>query len=493
MKFCSECGTKFQNENVRFCPNCGKPTDNKSLGDTVQDNQISSSAVDIKTAVDKNMRKIFLLEMISNALLFVIAIIVSFSPIAKIGTSSLGNSWNVFSDFFNAFPEDSIEIPNYILQNSILILPALLIIGMLFTEVFLLILNFAVRKSERYYYNVITNKRIGVIIISFLLIIVAVVIVVSVRALYSIYSLNIGFLWLLCVLFIARKIIVDICAYKLVNNAPDKIEKYKKVKKIENKFMLPRMLTSVGTCAISLSVLLMALVSIIYYTGYPRYSEYMIMKDATQLEYLDSEFVKQNHDFYEDKDLINEIINSNRMYSRTEVAYSFNYHFYSDFIEKTEDKIMKLMPDSDSENPWEDYLVKLKELEDDMKIAKELQIEKYMYAESKIYTSGEGGVLCVMTFLDTNAGSSGEKWGEDGEWYRFGASESITLSETEFPESTDFEKTNILAYVTYSDGSKRFSIIKPTNIEELKEVSAGKHTVKWADEWGTYEAEIIIK
>ena len=494
MKFCPECGTKFQNENVRFCPNCGKSTDNRQVEDIVQNNQISSSLVSPESVTDKNMRKIFLLEMISNALILVIALVVSFLPIAKIGTTSLGNSLNAFTNFFNDIPNDTLEIPNYILQNSILILPAILIIGILFSQLFLLILNFVVRKSERYYYNVVTNKKIGVIVISFLLLIIGVIIVSSVRSFYSIYSLNASVLWLLCVLFIARKIVVDICACKLVNNAPDKIEKYKKIKTVERKFMLPRMLSNLGNGIISLSIFLMAFVSIIYYTGCPEYSEHIIIKDSTAGIDINSDNSKTIDKYYNDTTLW-KIINSTDAIKRKEILYSFNYHFYSDFIEKTEDKIKKLMPDSDSESPWEDYLSKINDLENDIKIAKELQNKKYMYMENDVYyhRDGKTKIAIIAWSLDTNGGSRDKKWGEEAKWYRFGASESITLSKTEFSKWTDFEEINILAYVTYSDGSKRFSIITPTNVKELNEALPGKHIINWSDDWGTYEAEITIK
>ena len=70
--------------------------------------------------------------------------------------------------------------------------------------------------------------------------------------------------------------------------------------------------------------------------------------------------------------------------------------------------------------------------------------------------------------------------------------EKITLLETEFEEGTDFSKTEIVAKVQYADGSVRISVIRPENLQELNNAKQGKHTVKWSDSWGEYEATIKI-
>ena len=438
------------------------------------------------------MRKIFLLEMISNAIIFVMALIVSFLPIAKIGTSSIGNSWSAFAGFFGNFPADTTDVLNYILQNSILILPSTLIIGIVLSQVFILILNFVVRKSERYYYNAITNIKIGIIITSVILLICCTVVAAAVLSFYSIYSLSVGPVCILSVLYIVRKIVVDICSYKLVNKSAEKIEKYKKFKKVENKFILPKMFITMSCLIIGLSVCFIACVSVFYYTGYPAYSTYMLIKDATLVNEISADNAKEENDFYNNSYLM-EIVNSEKIHPSTKISYSFNYHFYSNFIEETEEKIKELMPDSDSKNSWEEYLVKCNNLKNDIEIAKELQSKKYMYTEAKNYSKEGSYFFSTMVLLDTNGGSRDEKWGKDGEWYKFGATESLTLSKTEFNRSTDFKKINILAYVTYADGSKRFSVIDPINVEELNDAAPGKYMIKWTDDWGTYEAEITIK
>ena len=70
--------------------------------------------------------------------------------------------------------------------------------------------------------------------------------------------------------------------------------------------------------------------------------------------------------------------------------------------------------------------------------------------------------------------------------------QGIELSQTEFTADTDFSTVKIGATINYYDGSIKKSYITPSNCQELNEASKGKHTIKWSDDWGSYEYTINI-
>ena len=62
-----------------------------------------------------------------------------------------------------------------------------------------------------------------------------------------------------------------------------------------------------------------------------------------------------------------------------------------------------------------------------------------------------------------------------------------------FVLGTDFTSNTIVVEMKYADGSYRMESITPDNAEELNAATAGKHTLKWSNEWGSYELEIEIR
>ena len=195
--------------------------------------------------------------------------------------------------------------------------------------------------------------------------------------------------------------------------------------------------------------------------------------------------------------------------SREWKEYGDNYSYYKAKIEELKDEIGKATPDKS----WEKYLEKLALLEKNIQyLSKEILKIPYNYAviefgplEEKEETTGNhfdlyryyyGNEILYYThnrnvnYCDEN----GKKWGySDGSLSSIIIGEKINLSETSFSVGTDFTAEKIIASVRYSDGSTKISFVVPTNCEELNSASAGQHTLRWSDEWGDYEAIIIIE
>lgn len=460
---------------------------------TLNESKENSQSAEINTTFpDVNVNKIFLFEAFSNLFVLAIAVIISFLPIVKIGTSSLGNTWEVIANFFENIPQGTKEQTIYFLNEIILILPAGIILFSLLYLIGSLILALLTKNNERYCYSVINHSYVVSIVFIIFEIFMAVLFVVVLGAFYSIFSQNVMPISILIIAVHIRKIIADFYYCKLINSSPDKINENKKYKTVEGRLIFPKFFLKLFHLAHALLMCFIAFIVSLYFGIFQPNLIYSLIPDSSIPTKLTNENANEYHVFY-NSDACNQIISSTR--PETKRAYSFNYLFFNNFIEATEEKIEKSIPDDLSENEIKKYTAKIEALKNDIEIAKKMRDKHYLYTETVVYSYKQSYNFSVKMSLNTNCknDSDNSKWGNKTDWYRKDNAETITLSKTVFTTRTDFRNETIFAYITYSDGSCCFSMLSPTNIEELNNAGPGTYTLTWSDEWGTYEHKIIIK
>ena len=190
--------------------------------------------------------------------------------------------------------------------------------------------------------------------------------------------------------------------------------------------------------------------------------------------------------------------------------YGNNYLYYKTKTKELKEEIFALKSDS-----WDKYLEQFAEMEAGVSfLSKEINNLPYNYAiiefgpleEELIYTGGDfhlgldkrwefhKELLSYTHNRNANyCDENGKKWGySDGSLGSVILGEKIELSQNFFSNDTDFSTERIIATVSYSDGSRKISFITPTNAKELNTASAGRHLLRWSDEWGDYETYITI-
>ncbi len=184
------------------------------------------------------------------------------------------------------------------------------------------------------------------------------------------------------------------------------------------------------------------------------------------------------------------------------VSWDVNYYFYQYQIEVLEKEKKELMPEKVSENATyeeienalKEYTKKIEAIQEKIQTFKNILHEIPLPIETMRLEKDNSGKTVVREIIydtrriDKSQFKYGDKTPELFPMY----TESISLEQKAFKFGTDFSKTNIVATITYKDGSIKTSKITPTNYSDLNSLSIGTHTIKWSDNWGEYSAEIII-
>lgn len=182
---------------------------------------------------------------------------------------------------------------------------------------------------------------------------------------------------------------------------------------------------------------------------------------------------------------------------------SNNYIYWQKKLKEKQDELIELMPDYDSnlENDLKVYTKKIEKLIKEISTINE-NLETLNYENVKIKTVAKkevngsttdfyANIIEIVYDTQYHNPLSGIKW-DNKENKRLFCNQSIQLAQNEFNANTDFSSVKIGATIKYYDGSVKKCYIIPSNYEELNNAEKGRHTIKWADDWGSYEYEINI-
>lgn len=374
----------------------------------------------------------------------------------------------------------------YGLYSNILIgSMSLTVCGMLFVSVANLIFALSVRKNKKWHYKGVATK--GNIITTVILSILLTVFVELVCShLFKTFLYNNVIFMIILAIFILKHPLLFIVKHIIIKTAPETINAYKKKSKKERGPFFASLIKALSYMVILVGMAFSMSFLNFYYIIYNVEDPYGVIDNFNVVEKMEEDRAKSLHSFYNNDsliDLMENLADRNTQPSITN-GYSYNYIFYDNFINDTKEKIKELMPDSSSESGFEEYLERIKSLEEDIEIATERRDSSYLTTACYYYESEGSYRFELLEYLDMSAGT--ENAGEEKE------ATLIRLSSTVYSTKTEFDNVNILAYVEYTDGSRRFSLITPTNIDELNSASAGTHYLKFSDEWGSYEVEITI-
>ena len=234
----------------------------------------------------------------------------------------------------------------------------------------------------------------------------------------------------------------------------------------------------------------------------------LLLKSECELNFwFDSEHLKVGNTPRADRIIVDEdkeLIINTRDSSKEWIEYGNNYLYYKNKINELIEERNDLVPDKasssnkkEAKRSMEKYIDEIEELQDAIEYLQEsMKNLPYNYAKIDFYNISEDKSAGYSEYKkeiqsythnrDVNyCDKDGKKWGySDNSIMSHLIGESIELSETKFNLGTDFSKVKIIAYVTYSDGSKKISVITPSNIDELNIAGHGTHKLKWSDEWG---------
>ena len=198
-----------------------------------------------------------------------------------------------------------------------------------------------------------------------------------------------------------------------------------------------------------------------------------------------------------------------------------NHRYYNSKISDLRKEMNALFPEEGSKEGLEAYAAKLKKIEQDIQEIEEartyLPINKTTVLTESIAVNSLKFVRIKSISYNANStfrNEIGHKWGVSGDTVgnTLFCRESIILERIDdkayettheygftfednlpFTTETDFTTALIRATVTYSDGSYRISLICPSNALDLNNAPAGLHTLRFTDDWGSYETTIQIQ
>lgn len=429
----------------------------------------------------------FIFDLISTALLLCLSLVVSFVPIVKIGSSSLGNTWQVLARLPELLKDGGETVTlSAAMTNFILLIPAAITVSVLLFSAVHLASAFVFKNDEGFY----SSKRFPLpfsIVRLAVTVILAILFSVAATDLGKWYGVGLHVYILLLGLFIV-KTAMDAVITSLTADPPQG-------KFVKPQIAIMRLLKMPADLLLISSIVVIAYFSLTFRGALP-FSSVFHMPDGY---YAVSEITTQNagsyYDFFnKNSEHISIIIE--RSNPVTKYSYSTNYRFYDNFIESTKKRIKEMYPEEFTTEAFEKYTKDCEALEKDIELAKELRDSSYCVYESKRYedTVYDSDPFFVRQRLNMSAGENATypKWETREDPLAYEKGESITLSRTAFSTTTDFSKIQLCAYITYKDGSKQFTLITIDNAAELNTASSGTHTLRFRDDWGSYGVAITI-
>lgn len=188
------------------------------------------------------------------------------------------------------------------------------------------------------------------------------------------------------------------------------------------------------------------------------------------------------------------------------IFYGHAYKYYSCKVAEIHNEIEEILKGkAKDEQAYEKKLNKIADLEEKLEVF-ERRLEEiktvgaYEYLK---FDSGYGGKKFNVYYYDAQPNVEDSiKWGKKAGFFdALYNKESVRIVDAIsyykdlkfFVLGTDFTSNTIVVEMKYADGSYRMESITPDNAKELNDATAGKHTLKWSNEWGSYELEIEIR
>ncbi len=445
----------------------------------------------LTTAQDENIRKIFIFDFISSAALLFISFIVSFVPIVKIGSSSLGNTWQVLAKLPELLKGGGETVTlSAAMANLILLIPAAITVSVLLLSAVDLALAFVCKNNERFHYSTRGPLSLGITLLA-IIAIGAIFFIVAASDLGKWYGVGLHAYILLPILLGAKISGGIVFKTVMTNRSPEKIEEYRSFKTVEPHIAMMRLSKSIFDTPLTFGIIAIVILSLTLRGTLP--SLLLHMPDGYQVR----EITSQNaSDIYQFQNNDGFILTKQNASSASEYFYSSNYQFYESFIKSTEKKIKEMYPEALSAEAFEKYVKDCEVLKKDIELAKELRDNFYYVYEDMYYKSkySDDYYFSVRQRLNMTAGKSSvnPKWETREDPLAYEKGESVTLSRTSFTTTTDFSKIQLCAYITYKDGSKQYTLITIDNAAELNAAPSGTHTLRFHDDWGSYGVAITI-
>ena len=428
--------------------------------------------------------KIFKFELWAYLCTFIVLLIYSFVPLLTIGHSSLGNTWQVIGRILNE--SDLSDVMEY----KVIAFPAICVSLLLFRYAFRIFLALVLRKNRFYYIR--GKEPIALtIIIAVLKVVFLTALIIPILFFYNWYGFSGATFALVTMIAIHMESVISF-HYQAVLRDLARDKKLLRLKEDEKReWRMARPLFTPWILVICFLTFFSSQGIMINYMPHNDLSDYIVYQEDIAGNYA----FFNNYYIYAFEDETQTQLEDMKGDKITR-SYSNNYLFYDLFIKETEKKILDMYPKDMSYEAMEKYAEDIMLLEQDIELAKEMQRAlTYKYQETQYATNNASYGFYTLIFCDTTCGSMNDqpKWGMEKKWYHYFYEESITLSSTQFSTNTDFFKVNITAYITYNDGSYRYSFIRIENAEELNQAEPGIHVLKWSDEWGSYETDIVIR
>lgn len=474
---------------------------------------LGESSEDTAEIMQKYVRLYRIIMIIVSVMCLIVCVCLCFRPVAKIGSVSMGNSFQIISEKIGGKYESSKYLGDGFVFVAII---SILCSSLMVLQILPYVKKNIVMPCEKWK-KTITNLIVNVC----LCLIVTAFIHLLLKNTSYYYGCSFTNIYIIGIMILVPNIIKRIlnCIFITDKEYRDRTEAvYSYVMNMEEVKSSLQKNRKIGAIALLISVTFLGVLSgILYSDGKINITNLLIRSDCELNYWFDSESLKVGEGTNADRIIVDKdknLVIDMRDDSRTWIEYGNNYLYYQSKISELIEQRNELMPDKVTSNKKEDvnqsmekYFDEIKELQEQIDYLREkMEYLPCNYAEIVFYDIREDTpegypyieyrkkIYSYTHNRDMNyCDEEGKKWGySDNSIMSRLLGENIELSKTEFDIGTDFNNEKIVAYVTYSDGSKKISVITPTNIEELNNAGHGTHTLEWSDEWGKYEFEIEI-
>lgn len=356
-------------------------------------------------------------------------------------------------------------------------------------------------------------KIVGTVISSIASMIFGILFFIISTYLSKIYGLTSVTFSAMIIIFTIMDVFLNFAGYFVYRKIKPSSEEAEEQTVIQSLSPVKRLFLSKNIEDFFMAVIITILAALSCFVGIPNnFNKYAAFKDTGYISVIQSELgdkfmgIAGVDDSFKNNFLDNFQEGSSHILNYKGTTYLYWQNKFVTQIEEKEKQIRELMPDSSSESDLKKYAEKIKILSEEVQALKTQYSEfniNFKYDNIKVTivavterqkhgitrTANITEIACDTQFNGSSA--SGVKWNnKDNARLFYG--QSIELTKTEFSQGTDFSSEQIGATIRYYDGSMKKAYVNPTNVSELNEASKGKHTLKWSDDWGSYEYTVNI-
>ena len=443
-----------------------------------------------KNTSTKSKRVYHWMQLIFDAIIAFLCVWLRFIPMAKIGNVSMGTAMELVIECFKKEYESS----QYLHFDFFAFAFMCIVIAVIRIIVIFMPIRLKMRLVAEG--TLATNLLLWTVLIipSFL------GVFLCVNPLNEYYGCKIVTPYLLVALLFADVILLTL--FRVINGLIDFRKKAKKYVSTEERVVGVVMTGIMTVISFGMAIALgISTLSILYPDGLIKDTRIVEVGDFIVEKTADYEFGTSVIHFNEGK-IKKELV----LDSSENEALGNNYFYYKCKIKELKDKMGQMWPE---DGDWEEYAQNITQLEKNIEYLKNNTPKTYIkvelgekkerwvkndYSGKKEHQYGREIIGIEYNQNTKFKDEKGYKWGTINEnplsnlLYK----EKILLSVAEFPKDTDFSTQEIIVEVHYTDGSVKISKIIAANYEDLNNAQTGKNILKWSDEWGEYEAEIII-